>query len=171
MRADVLGEVDAPVVAALEGAGAVVVATTHMSEWALGGTTQNHHLGPAPSPLDPKRTPGGSSGGSGAAVAAGLVPIALGTDTGSSVRIPAALCGLVGLRPTAGAVSNERTMLAAPSFDAVGPLARSAREAAVAFDALTGSATDLDGDIAGLRVGGLGPSGPTCSPGCGAARR
>jgi aspartyl-tRNA(Asn)/glutamyl-tRNA(Gln) amidotransferase subunit A len=156
LRADVMGAVDAPVVVALEAAGAVLVATTHMSEWALGATTQNHHLGPARNPLDPQRTPGGSSGGSGAVVAAGLVPIALGTDTGGSVRIPAALCGLVGLRPTAGAVSNERTVPAAPSFDVVGPLARDARRLALAFDALTGSRTALGGDLGGVRVGVLG---------------
>jgi aspartyl-tRNA(Asn)/glutamyl-tRNA(Gln) amidotransferase subunit A len=158
LRAHVTGEADAPVVAALERAGAVLVATTHMSEWALGATTQNHHLGPARNPRDPERTPGGSSGGSGAAVGAGLVPLALGTDTGGSVRIPAALCGVVGLRPTTGTVSNERTVPAAPSFDLVGPLAADARHAALALDALTGSATDLEAPVGGIRVGVLGGS-------------
>jgi aspartyl-tRNA(Asn)/glutamyl-tRNA(Gln) amidotransferase subunit A len=158
LRSGVIGERDAPVVEGLQRAGAVLVATAHMSEWALGGTTQNHHYGPARNPVDPERTPGGSSGGSGAAVGAGLVPIALGTDTGGSVRIPAALCGVVGLRPTAAAVSNVRTVPAAASFDMVGPLARDARDAALAFDAIAGAdtAARLEDDVAGLLVGVLG---------------
>src|SRR5579875_1279398 len=116
---------DATAVARLRAAGAVVLGTTHMHELAFGPTGVNPALGTPANPWAPGRVPGGSSSGSGAAVAAGLVPAALGTDTGGSVRIPASLCGVTGLKPTYGRVSRAGVTPLAWSLDHVGPLARS----------------------------------------------
>ena len=111
-------------------AGAILLGRTNMASWAIGGTSQNAYYGTVANPWDPERIAGGSSGGSGAAVAAGMVPAALGTDTGGSIRIPACLTGLCGLRSTVGRVSNAGTIPVAWSFDVVGPIARTARDAA-----------------------------------------
>jgi aspartyl-tRNA(Asn)/glutamyl-tRNA(Gln) amidotransferase subunit A len=119
----VAGE-DATVVAALRRAGAKVTATLNMAEWAVGVTSQNSVHGGPRNPWDPERVPGGSSGGSGAAVAAGLVDVALGTDTGGSIRLPAAACGVTGLRPTPGSIDMSGIVPVSRDFDTVGPLAR-----------------------------------------------
>jgi AtzE family amidohydrolase len=129
---------DAAAVAALRRAGAVLVGTLNMDEYAFGFTTENSHYGATRNPHDGERVAGGSSGGSGAAVGAGLVPLTLGSDTNGSIRVPASLCGVFGLKPTYGRVSRAGTALFAGSFDHVGPLARSARDLAAAFDALQG---------------------------------
>ena len=127
---------DAAAVAALRRAGAVLVGTLNM--YAFGFTTENSHYGPTRNPHDRERVAGGSSGGSGAAVGAGLVPLTLGSDTNGSIRVPASLCGVFGLKPTYGRVSRAGTALFAGSFDHVGPLARSTRDLAAALDALQG---------------------------------
>jgi AtzE family amidohydrolase len=129
---------DATVVAALRRAGAVLIGALNMDEYAYGFTTENTHYGPTRNPRDLTRVAGGSSGGSGAAVAAGMVPLALGTDTNGSIRVPAALCGVFGLKPTYGRVSRAGAVLFASSFDHIGPLARSTRDLALAFDLLQG---------------------------------
>ncbi len=133
---------DAAAVRMLKRAGAVLIGALNMDEYAYGFTTENTHYGPTRNPHDPTRVAGGSSGGSAAAVAAGLVPLALGTDTNGSIRVPAALCGVFGLKPTYGRVSRAGVVLFAPSFDHVGPLARSTLDLAVAFDALQGHDPD-----------------------------
>lgn len=125
---------DATVVRYMREAGAVLVGTLGMDEYAYGFTSENTHYGPVLNPHDRTRTAGGSSGGSGSAVAGGCVPIALGTDTNGSVRVPASLCGLFGLKPTYGRVSRAGTAAFTPSLDHVGFLTRSVRDAALAFD-------------------------------------
>lgn len=133
---------DAAAIRALARAGAILVGTLNMDEYAFGWTTENTHYGPTRNPHDRTRTAGGSSGGAGAAVAAGLVPLALGSDTNGSVRVPASFCGVFGLKPTYGRVSRAGAVLLAPSLDHVGPLARSARDLATAYDALQGPDPD-----------------------------
>jgi aspartyl-tRNA(Asn)/glutamyl-tRNA(Gln) amidotransferase subunit A len=130
---------DATAVARLRAAGAVVLGTTHMHELAFGPTGVNPALGTPANPWAPGRVPGGSSSGSGAAVAAGLVPAALGTDTGGSVRIPASLCGVTGLKPTYGRVSRAGVTPLAWSLDHVGPLARSVEDVALVLEAIAGA--------------------------------
>jgi AtzE family amidohydrolase len=129
---------DATAVAALRRAGAVLVGALNMDEYAYGFTTENAHYGPTRNPHDLARVPGGSSGGSAAAVAAGLVPITLGSDTNGSIRVPAAFCGVFGLKPTYGRVSRAGVALFAASFDHVGPFARSVADLAAVFDAIQG---------------------------------
>ena len=129
---------DATAVRRLRDAGAILVGTLGMDEYAYGFTTENTHYGPVRNPHDPDRTAGGSSGGSGAAVGGGCVPIALGTDTNGSVRVPASVCGLFGLKPTFGRVSRAGTAPFTPSLDHVGFLTRSVRDAAIMFDLLHG---------------------------------
>jgi aspartyl-tRNA(Asn)/glutamyl-tRNA(Gln) amidotransferase subunit A len=124
-------EHDAKVVSQLRDAGAVLLGKTNMHEFAYGVTSNNPHFGPARNPWDLERIPGGSSGGSAAAVAAGLCYGSIGTDTGGSIRIPAALCGVVGLKPTLGRVSVAGTIPLSPTLDCVGPLARSAADVAL----------------------------------------
>ena len=129
---------DATVVTRLRRAGALILGTANMHEFAYGATSNNPHFGPVRNPWDPTRIPGGSSGGSAAAVAASWVTGALGTDTGGSVRCPAALCGVSGLRPTFGVVSNHRVFPIGPIFDTVGPLARSVADVGRLFAAIRG---------------------------------
>lgn len=135
---DNVAEADAATVTRLRESGAVLIGKLHMAEWAIGATTQNIHFGVGRNPWNPERTPGGSSGGSGAAVAADLVPVAIGTDTGGSVRIPAALNGVSGIRPTSGRVSNRGTIPVAWTFDTVGPLARRIEDVARVLEVIEG---------------------------------
>ncbi len=129
---------DAFAVARLRAAGAVCVGALNMDEYAYGFTTENPHYGPTRNPHDLARIAGGSSGGSGAAVAAGLVPLSLGTDTNGSIRVPASLCGIYGLKPTYGRLSRSGALLFVPSLDHIGPFARSVADLAAAYDALQG---------------------------------
>jgi aspartyl-tRNA(Asn)/glutamyl-tRNA(Gln) amidotransferase subunit A len=129
---------DATVVARLREAGAVMVGKTNMHEWAFGATNTNPHHGDAHNPWDLDRVTGGSSGGSAAAVAACMAGAALGSDTGGSIRIPAALCGVVGLKPTYGRVSRHGAIPCAWSMDHVGPLCRTAEDAALVLGAIAG---------------------------------
>ena len=129
---------DATALARLKDAGAVLVGLTHMDEFAYGFTGENAHYGAVRNPRDPDRIAGGSSSGSGAAVAAGLVPFALGSDTNGSVRVPAALCGIYGFKPTYGRVSRAGVAPLAWSFDHVGVLAATLEDTAAALDAIQG---------------------------------
>ena len=129
---------DATAVARLRAAGAVLVGALNMDEYAYGFTTENTHYGATRNPHDVSRIAGGSSGGSAAAVAGGLVPLTLGTDTNGSIRVPAALCGVFGIKPTFGRVSRVGVVSLAASFDHVGPLARDVVDLATAFDAIAG---------------------------------
>jgi aspartyl-tRNA(Asn)/glutamyl-tRNA(Gln) amidotransferase subunit A len=131
---DFIPQHDAQVVAQLKEAGAILLGKTNMHEFAYGVTSNNPHFGPVRNPWDLSRIPGGSSGGSAAAVAAGLCYGSIGTDTGGSIRIPAALCGVVGLKPTFGRVSVVDVIPLSPRLDCVGPLARSVADAALLVD-------------------------------------
>jgi aspartyl-tRNA(Asn)/glutamyl-tRNA(Gln) amidotransferase subunit A len=161
-------DADAEVAARLRRAGAVVLGKLSLHEFAYGATNDNAHYGPARNPWDPTRIPGGSSGGSGAAVAAGLCAAALGTDTGGSVRIPAALNGVSALRPSSGRVSIRGVFPITWTFDTVGPLARSVPDLAVFLEVLAGYDPDdprsvdtpaggyedaAGAGLAGLRIG------------------
>ncbi|ATY85896.1 Asp-tRNA(Asn)/Glu-tRNA(Gln) amidotransferase GatCAB subunit A [Kyrpidia spormannii] len=130
---------DATVVKRLKEAGAVLVGRTNLHEFAMGATTENPHYGPTRNPWDPRRIPGGSSGGSAAAVAAGMGYGALGTDTGGSIRLPAALCGIVGLKPTYGRVSRKGLLPLSWSLDHVGPMTRTVKDAAYLLEVLAGA--------------------------------
>ncbi|AFY34961.1 Asp-tRNA(Asn)/Glu-tRNA(Gln) amidotransferase GatCAB subunit A [Calothrix sp. PCC 7507] len=129
---------DATAVAKLKQAGAVLVGALNMDEYAYGFVTENSHYGATHNPHDLQRVAGGSSGGSAAAVAAGLVPLTLGSDTNGSIRVPAALCGVLGLKPTYGRLSRAGVALFSTSFDHIGPFARSVRDIAMVFDLLQG---------------------------------
>jgi aspartyl-tRNA(Asn)/glutamyl-tRNA(Gln) amidotransferase subunit A len=131
---DFIPQRDAVVVTQLKEAGAIILGKTNLHEFAYGVTTNNPHFGPTRNPWDLSRIPGGSSGGSAAAVAAGLCYGSIGTDTGGSIRIPAALCGVVGLKPTLGRVSVADVIPLSPCLDCVGPLTRSADDAALLLD-------------------------------------
>ena len=135
---DNVATADAKIVSRLRQAGAVILGKLNMHEWAIGGTTRNPHYGPCHNPWDPTRIPGGSSGGSGAAVATDMALITVGTDTGGSVRIPAALNGICGLRPTMGRISNRGVIPVSWTFDTVGPLARRAEDVAQVLQILAG---------------------------------
>ncbi|GAX41009.1 amidase [Tolypothrix sp. NIES-4075] len=129
---------DATAVAKLKQAGAVLVGALNMDEYAYGFVTENSHYGATHNPHDLSRVAGGSSGGSAAAVAAGLVPLTLGSDTNGSIRVPAAFCGIFGLKPTYGRLSRAGVALFSSSFDHIGPFATSVRDIAIAFDVLQG---------------------------------
>jgi aspartyl-tRNA(Asn)/glutamyl-tRNA(Gln) amidotransferase subunit A len=135
-------DADAPVVANLKRAGTVSVGKTNLSELAYSGLGLNPHFGTPRNPFDPERVPGGSSAGSAVAVAAGVVPGAIGTDTSGSLRVPASFCGLVGYRPTSWRVAREGVMALAPSLDTVGPLATTVADTMLLDAALRGEALD-----------------------------
>ncbi len=175
---------DAAVVEKMKAAGAVLIGKTNMDEFAFGSSTETSFFGPTRNPADPSRTPGGSSGGSAAAIASGEAVMALGTDTGGSVRQPASHCGVVGTKPTYGAVSRWGLIAYASSMDTVGTLTRSVADAATLLEVLVGEderdstslphprpgfANALKSDARGLRIGipadllGTGVSDPVAA--------
>jgi aspartyl-tRNA(Asn)/glutamyl-tRNA(Gln) amidotransferase subunit A len=142
---------DALAIQRLGAAGAVLLGALNMGEYAYDFTGENAHDGPSRNPHDPGRMTGGSSGGSGGAVAGGLVPLALGTDTNGSIRVPASLCGIFGLKPTYGRLGRSGAFLFAGSFDHIGPLGRSVADLALAYDAMQGP-DEADAACAGRPV-------------------
>src|SRR6185437_2033380 len=133
---------DATLIERLEAAGAILVGALNMGEYAYDFTGENIHYGPSRNPHDVKRMTGGSSGGSAAAVAGGLVPLALGSDTNGSIRVPSSLCGLFGLKPTYGRLSRAGMFPFVASLDHAGPFARTARDLALTYDVMQGHDPD-----------------------------
>lgn len=149
-------DADAVVVKRLREAGAVTIGKTNLHEHAYGITSDNPHFGPVRNPWDRERIAGGSSGGSGAALAAGIVPLATGTDTGGSIRCPAAYCGVVGLKPTFGLLPGDGIIPLGYSLDHAGPMARTVRDAAIGLEAMAAKGVYLPqrgAPVDGLRVG------------------
>ena len=144
---------DAAVVDRMAAAGAVLLGKNNQHEFAYGATGENPHYGTVPNPYDRSRLAGGSSSGSAAAVAAGLVPAALGTDTGGSVRVPAALCGVVGFKPTLGLISTDGVVPYCWTLDHVGTLTRTVGDAVLVLAVLTGDPVPARRPVAGLRIG------------------
>jgi len=130
---------DSPLIERLEAAGGILVGALNMGEYAYDFTGENMHYGPSRNPHDLNRMTGGSSGGSGGAVGGGLVPLALGSDTNGSIRVPSSLCGIFGLKPTYGRLPRNRTFPFVASLDHLGPFARSVRDLALAYDAMQGA--------------------------------
>ena len=168
MLADFVAPYDATVVTRLDQAGMVTLGKCNMDEFAMGSSNETSHFGACKNPWDTSRVPGGSSGGSASAVAAGLAPIATGTDTGGSIRQPAALCGITGLKPTYGRVSRYGMIAFASSMDQAGPMARTAEDCALVLEAMAGAdaldstcsdqavphySAHLSDSVEGMRVG------------------
>jgi aspartyl-tRNA(Asn)/glutamyl-tRNA(Gln) amidotransferase subunit A len=177
---------DATVTRLLAEAGAIVIGKTNLDEFAMGSSTENSAFGPTRNPWATDRVPGGSSGGSAAAVAAGFAALALGSDTGGSIRQPAALCGVVGVKPTYGLISRYGLIAFASSLDQIGPITTTVADAAAAMDVLGvhdpcdstslevvngGWSAVLDEGVEGLRVGVIEDFLPEASPGCASAVR
>lgn len=152
VRAGHVASADATVIARLRRAGAVFLGKTNLHEFAFGVTSEDSAFGPVRHPRDPSRSPGGSSGGSAAAVAVGAGFASIGTDTGGSIRIPSAACGLVGLKPQRGDLPLDGVVPLSPTLDHVGPIARSVREARLVYEAMRGEPPRSGREPAGVRV-------------------